>query len=523
MKSRQLAGWLVLLSVPTLFPSAAAAQGFRLRAGDAAAFMAPVDDSKDRPLLPVKSEWVTLDPPPAGNGGPPPVELPPPAEVVPDAPDDNFFQQGHLRFRLSGQYRVLPNFSNFDFQPLTIGNNQPSENFANQRLRLGLSVFPNENVEGYLQLQIGGFLWGQNFEFPKTFPGPFSPLGADRVGIMLRRGWMAYSDEECGRFRIGILDWHDSFGDTLASSDYEFDVAGVDWTKTFHDLGDLKLWVGAFILDDQAFIQSDLTPGNHDAFLFTFDADQPFGDVYSAGFSFYYIADYGEYSYPTFTPYRSSWDLWVGLRAKADWKPVPVNGFVLFNPGQRDGEPGTPFFEHAGWAAKLEAGPICCGPGKFSAQLLYSTGDSDPGVGHSTEFRTVAQTYRDNFGSQGYWSYLYITSPNGPADVKDLGVSLQDRGFGLFTVQGKYEYPICHRFSGISAAGWLWSDKTNNVGQGKDIGPELAQQFTYDFGGGLKADFGAAVLFTGDFYRASPAAPKPNDLWMVFSRVQLEF
>jgi hypothetical protein len=107
--------------------------------------------------------------------------------------------------------------------------------------------------------------------------------------------------------------------------------------------------------------------------------------------------------------------------------------------------------------------------------------------------------------------------------VKDLGVSLQDRGSGLFTVQSKYEYPICHRFSGISAAGWLWSDKTNSTGQGKDIGPELAQQFTYDFGGGLKADIGAAVLFTGDFYRASPGAPKPNDLWMVFSRVQLEF
>jgi hypothetical protein len=44
-----------------------------------------------------------------------------------------------------------------------------------------------------------------------------------------------------------------------------------------------------------------------------------------------------------------------------------------------------------------------------------------------------------------------------------------------------------------------------------------------DFGGGLKADLGAAILFTGDFYRASPADPKPNDLWEVFCRVQLEF
>jgi hypothetical protein len=28
--------------------------------------------------------------------------------------------------------------------------------------------------------------------------------------------------------RVGILDWHESFGYTLANSDYEFDVAGVN-------------------------------------------------------------------------------------------------------------------------------------------------------------------------------------------------------------------------------------------------------------------------------------------------------
>ena len=44
-----------------------------------------------------------------------------------------------------------------------------------------------------------------------------------------------------------------------------------------------------------------------------------------------------------------------------------------------------------------------------------------------------------------------------------------------------------------------------------------------DLGGGLKTEFGAAVLFTGDFYRAAPGAPHPDNLWETFTRVQLEF
>jgi hypothetical protein len=528
MMSRQLARWLIALSVvPTLFSSSALAQGFRLRTGDAAAFMVPEDSSEDRPLQPAVTSAKLTHEQFATNGAPPPADAAAPADAA-EPPVDNWFHQGNLRFQIGGQYRVEPNFSNFFFQPVTLGNDPPSENFAAQRLRVWLTAMPNDHIEGYVQMQVGGFLWGQNFEFPKTFKGPLhAPLGIiapdNRIGIMLRRAWLGYNDDDCGKFRIGILDWHDSFGDTLASSDYEFDVAGVDWTKTWEELGKLKVIVGAFILTDEAtlFDSTDI-PGHHDAYLFTFDVDKPVGDSWSIGGSIYYIVDDGEYSYPTNLPYRSSWDLWFGLRARYNSKQMPLNAFVIFNPGERDDFTG-PTFQHHGWAAKLEAGPIPFGPGKFSAQVLWASGESNPNDNNSSEFRTVAQTYQDNFGAQGYWSYLYITSPNGPSDVKDLGVSLQDRGLGLFTMQAKYEYPICHRLSASTAAGWLWSAASNPTSASKQIGPELAQQFTYDFGYGLKADIGAAVLFTGDFYKAAPGLPRPDDLWMVFSRVQLEF
>lgn len=514
MKTFRLAGWAVVLSLGMGVSAQVFGQAPKDPVEKLPAPSAPNPDAQAAPAAPVAPALPAAPVPPPPDAAPADVTAPPETE--------NWFHQGDLRFRIGGQYRVLPNFSDFDFQPKTIGNDHESENFANQRLRLWLTVAPNENVEGYIQVQIGGFLWGDNYEFPKTFAGPFSTVPGDQIGIMLRRAWLAYHDDDVGQIRVGILDWHDSFGDTLASSDYEFDVAGIEWTKKFKEMNDLKLVVGAFVLVDDAFFDGTDTPGNHDAFLFTFDADQPLLDKVSVGASWYWIQDNGGYSYPTAAPYASSWDMWFGLRAsyKGD---VPLNGFVLFNPGERNPLPGGAYFSHEGWAAKLEAGPVCVGPGKFSVQSLYATGDGTPGVGNSTEFRTVAQTYRDNFGAQGYWSYLYITSPNGPADVKDLGVSLQNQGYGLFTMQAKYEYPICRKLTGISAAGWLWSSSSNATSGSTQIGPEVAQQVTYDFGGGLKADLGAAYLFTGDFYKAAPGAPKPDNLWMVFSRVQLEF
>ena len=126
-------------------------------------------------------------------------------------------------------------------------------------------------------------------------------------------------------------------------------------------------------------------------------------------------------------------------------------------------------------------------------------------------------------GCRSSKSYLMLTSPHGPGDVADLGVSLQNRGCGLFTAQTKYEYPVYGRLSGLSALGWFRSDAANPANGSTDMGTELGQNFTLDFGGGLKADRGAAVLFAGDFYRASPVAPAPSTVYEAYTRVQLEF
>lgn len=483
-----------------------------------------------RPTSPAPVGALTTLPPPPPSTALPPVLPPPDASVPGDgkppvvcepAPDEKV----PFKWTWGGQYRIEPNSANFPFQPLVITNDQHTESFVNQRMRLWATVNPNENVEGYIQMQIGGFLWGQNVDFPKTFDGPKFPPNEDRVGIMLRRGWMAYQDEDCGKWRAGILDWHDSFGDTLASSDYDFDIGGVDWTKTFKDCNNLKVILAALYLSDLPLITTEDVPlGSHTAWLLTADVDQPIGDKSSIGASAYYLPDRGDYSYPTSAPYRSAWDLWLGVRAKTVvMDTLPINAFAILNTGKEEDELGETMLRHTGFAGKFEVGPVPLGPGKLSFQTLYASGSDHPGVGTTSEFRTVAQTYRDNFGAQGYWSYMYLTSPNDPSDTKDLGVSLQNRGLGLVTVQAKYEYPICGKLSGTSAVGWLRSAAKNPTGGSSEIGTELAQMVTYNFGGGLKLDVGTAYLFTGDFYKAGPDAESPHDLWEVFSRLQLEF
>jgi hypothetical protein len=378
-------------------------------------------------------------------------------------------------------------------------------------------VHPNRHVEGYIQIEVGHMPWGSNFDFPKTYVGPRWPAADDRVGMELRRGWLGYKNANIGRLRAGIQGWQDSFGQTLASSDWDFSVGGLSWVRDFPSYGDMAMQFGIFSLFEGLETQAD------DAVLLALDLDWKTAKNGSFGFSVYYLPDSGEYSYPTADPYDSAWDVWLGVRATTELGPIPLNMFGIYNTGQRKELGGLPTFSHDGAALKLEAGAIPFACGKFFFQTLYSTGDSNPNDNHSGEFRTVAQSARDNFGAQGYWSYLVITSPQGPSDVNDLGISLQNRGLGLFTVQAKYEYPIYRRLSGNLAVGWLRSDTLNPVSGANDIGTELANIFRLDFGGGLVADFGASVLFTGDFYRTSPAAPRPDNLSEAYTRLQLEF
>jgi hypothetical protein len=417
------------------------------------------------------------------------------------------------RMIVGGQYRMMYSAADNSYHQASISDSPVPQAFVNERLRTWLTVQTSDNVEAYVQAQMGNVLWGTNYDLPKTFTAPFT--AADQVGVMLRYGYLTYHSDDLGRLQAGIQPWQDCFSQTLFSSDWDFSVGGLSWVRNFPDLENGQMRFGIFEL-----VEGDATLVDQ-SYLITLDLDRPVGDKNSVGFSAYYLPDRGGYSYPApyFAAYQSAWDVWLGGRFRLGSTPVPINGFAVVNMGQRQDLGGVPVFNHEGIGTKLEAGAVPVGPGKVSCQALYSTGGSTPGGG----FRTVAQSAEDNFGAEGYWSYLMLTSPQGYSDVNDLGVSLQNRGCGLMTVQAKYEYPLFGRLSGTLAAGWLRSDTANPANGSTDMGTELGHDFTLDFGGGLKADMGAVVLFTGDFYKASAAAATPADVYEAFARLQLEF
>jgi hypothetical protein len=100
--------------------------------------------------------------------------------------------------------------------------------------------------------------------------------------------------------------------------------------------------------------------------------------------------------------------------------------------------------------------------------------------------------------------------------VLSFGVRLET---SRFTIAAKRVTPgrVTNSYLGIITS-------TPNPANGStDMGTEIGNNFTLDFGGGLKADMGAAVLFTGDFYKASAGAQPPATLYEAFTRVQLEF
>ncbi len=446
-----------------------------------------------------------------------------------------------FRWDFGGQYRVMVNASNSRWHPDTV-NDEVAVGFANQRFRTWLSVSPVESVEGYLQVEFGHIPWGSNFEGTKTYAGPRFPGAADpngdRVGIELRRGYLTYRNEDAGDFRIGIQDWHDqftsagssipkepavddyrSFGSILANSIWDFNVGGLTWHREFAGLGDLQARAGWYEL-----FRAGGSLRFADAHLTALDLDLPVGEDAGVGLSTYYLYDGGLYSYPTVAAYDRAWDVWLGLRGHAKLGAVPLNAFAIWNVGGRDDPEPLGDFEHSGWAAKIEAGPVTLGPGDLSVQALFSTGEDDPTDRNSSEFRTIAQSERDNFGAQGYWSYLVLTSPHGPSDVNDLGVGVQNRGLGLITLQAKYDYPLFGSLRGTTAAGWLGAQVDRPANDDQNIGFEAAQTFALDLGGGMSTQFGVAWLLTGGFYDdAPPGTAGADDLWEAFTRFQLEF
>jgi hypothetical protein len=436
------------------------------------------------------------------------------------------------RFRLprdydidtGGQYRVIGHATNFTRHPDFIGGDQDSASLLNLRLRqwLGIRNVERDDHGAYVQVEYGHLELGAEEEFTK-----------DDQTVELRRGYLWLRPEEEQLLRVGLVDWQDRFGErpsfgapyeaidacdhsraVLANSVWDFNVGGAVFDGK---LGTETWYRAAVVL---------LGPGDHTisgdgtAVLWAADLDRQAGK-HLLGVSAYYLHDNADYSYGTFggpgADYDSSWDAWLGVRAHFDCDGLRSSFFVICNHGETD----DPDWEHSGyaWKAALETS---LSEGVLALQALGSTGNDGSDPNDSDEFRTIAQSERDNFGAQGYWSNLAITSPRGSTDNNDLGVSVQNRGLGLYTLQGSYDQPLTEHLRGNLAAGWLRAAEESTTREGTSIGLEVAAELQWRPAGSMVVQVGAAQLFTGDFYEA-PGSGSPDDLQAFYVRMQLEF
>lgn len=422
-----------------------------------------------------------------------------------------------------GQYRSIFQAADFARHATSIGSDQASVSSLTLRLRQWLGI--RDEVHGdhgaYLQLEYGSLELGSEQEFPKDDPE-----------LELRRGYLWLRPEPELLVRLGVVDWQDRFGGrpafgapyeaidaydseraVLANSVWDFNVGGV---VVEGRAGDATHYRAAVVLLGPG----DATVGGEGtAALWAVDLDQEV-DRQLFGASCYFLQDDADYSHGSFGPAAgsdSSWDLWVGGRAHLDLDGLKPSMFAILNHGRAD----DPDWRHTGVAAKA-ALEMALGEGSLSLQSLYSSGDDRDDPSSSHEFRTIAQSERDDLGAQGYWSQLAITSPRGPTDNLDLGVGLQNRGLGLFTVQAAWDVPLAQTLRGNFAAGWLQSAVDSAAVSGTDLGFEVAGQVRWAAARSTAVEAGAAWLATGDFYRV-PGGPSPEDLFTVFVRVQMEF
>ena len=444
---------------------------------------------------------------------------------------------GDVRIAVGGQYRLMGNGSNFGFHDRTIGGEQPGSLIGNQRFRTWLNVHDRDTCRygAYTQLEIGHTALGSGGEFPKTVGS-----GDDQVGIELRRGYLWFKPTEQSLVRAGVVPWEDRFGERptfssplwtinraetsqapLANSDWEFTVGGLTFEATARErwhyaLAALVLQRGGTIVGDDAA-----------AWLLAADVDRSIGSALW-GASVYYLRDGAGYSYGAFggpsmtrsfrTPIHRSSDLWIGGRGHIEHGRGSTALFLILNTGEVPDHAWT----HTGWAAKA-ATTVATRRGTVHLRTLYSTGGNTADPSHSGEFRTIAQSVRDNRGAQAYWSLLGLTSPRGSSDVNNLGIGLQNGGLGLLTLQAGYEQPLAERWTGILAAGWLRSDTPNPASGSTAIGTELLAEARWRMGPLMALEIGGALLLTGDFFRANAGTERPARLHELYTRWQLAF
>lgn len=364
----------------------------------------------------------------------------------------------------------------------------------------------SDDVSMHMQLNIGHIESNtSNARYDKSVETAATPDKADPA-VAIRHAYLNFKLPEVGGNVVaGLVPISDKFGDTLFSSDWDFNPLAVAWLGKI-GVADVRIGTGKL---------SEGTPADtDDVDAYVLDVDVLAGSG-TIGASVYQVT---ALSYPNTNGVAQTY---AGVRGSQDFGVAKVNAFVLYNTGKTKGTGGTADLDNSGYAIKLE-GIMPAGPAKVGVMFLTASGDKDGKDSFITPMSLIGHT--------GYWGYTGKLNVQGPTDTGiDAPVNIDGAsyssgsgmGLGIMTLQAKADFPITEKLSGYAAVG-IFQHQDAPATNKKDIGTDIYAQGKYNLGKNLNLEAGLDYAMLPK-ENAATGNTKDNNVTLAFARLQLEY
>lgn len=392
------------------------------------------------------------------------------------------------------------------------------------RFRPTLDIrFPSSNVKAHIQLNIGHI--NSNIANSRyTLDGSASN---DPV-VSLRHGYISapIPHYEAWTVIAGLVPISDRFGDTLFSSDWDYNPLAYG---LMGKVGDFDIWLAHGNLSEG----SESSHPADDIDQWFFDIDMKSG----LGASFYALNDNSKPT-NTVTGASTTNEYYAGVRYSGKLDSVGLNAFAVYNWGERKvaASGGNPVSrKNSGFAVKGEV-KVPVENASIGLLAIYASGDKD--------FKDATKSDSNSFitpmsivGTTGYWGYTGKLNVQGPTDTGvdtsfvnidggGYATNNQNLGNGLATVQVNASFHIMERLDAYAAAG-IYSHTSAPSGFKKYIGSDFYAQLKYMLWENLNLEAGVDYAALGKGHGDSTALGQANqstrNITLLFSRLQLEF
>src|SRR3990172_8262099 len=274
---------------------------------------------------------------------------------------------------------------------------------ARLRWRPTWDVKVNNDVSMHMQLNIGHIQSNtSNARYDQD----------DDPAVAIRHAVLNFTTPEVGgRFSAGLVPMSDKFGDTLFSSDWDFNPLALSWMGKIENI-DIRLAAGK-LSENESHEDDDI-----DAYLA--DIDLPMGNGTIGGSIYMFrsgdgltaaLGDLGDIATQNY----------IGVRAAQDVGFAKVNGFFVYNTGKIEncsavfcsGAAIGDDVDNSGYAIKLE-GVRPVGSANVGLMFIMTSGDKEIG---STDSASSFITPMALIDHHGYWGYTGKLNVQGPTDT----------------------------------------------------------------------------------------------------------